>query len=222
MPPCPLPGDNPAAVKVVCTILAGPNGSGKSSIFEGLNSPGRFINADIEARRLNPTNPEAASFAAGKVVLRELAIAIQARESFVYETTLSSHQSVELIRRALDAGYRVELVFVALHDADLNVSRVATRVVEGGHDIPEPVIRRRYETSMARLGTAIRLVHSTMIHDNSAVSGPGLLLHIADDTIEVNNLDEAKALHVRIAAIVGEALDISPEAVFCAARPAVP
>jgi len=217
-----LPGDDPAGVRAVCTILAGPNGSGKSSIFRAVSPPGRFINADIVARRLDPSNPERVSFAAGKLVLRELAKAIQFQEDFVYETTLSSHQSIELIRRALDAGYEVGLVFVALRDADLNVARVAQRVSEGGHNIPEPIIRRRYDSSMTRLGDAIRLVHGTMIYDNSSISGPELLLQIANDIIEVNSLDEAKPLHVRIAAIVGEALDTSQDAVFRAAKPGAP
>jgi hypothetical protein len=70
--------------------LAGANGSGKSSLFAALKPPGVFINADVIARRLAPSYPEQASFAAGKVVLRELTAAIEARQDFVYETTLSS------------------------------------------------------------------------------------------------------------------------------------
>jgi predicted ABC-type ATPase len=156
------------------------------------------------------------------MVLRELAQAIRARQDFVYETTLSSHQSIELIRRARDAGYEVGLVFVALRDADLNVARVAQRVSEGGHDIPEPVIRRRYDISIRRLGDAIRLVHGVMIFDNSRISGPALLLQFSKDVIESNALDGAKPLHVLIATIVGEALGMRPDALLRASNPAVP
>jgi predicted ABC-type ATPase len=216
------PGSDRSGAAAVCTILAGANGSGKSSIFHALSLPGRFINADIVARHLDPSNPERVSFAAGKVVLRELTKAIQAQQDFVYETTLSSHQSIELIRRAIDTGYEVGLVFVALRDVDLHIARVAQRVSEGGHDIPEPVIRRRYDISMQRLVDAIRLAHGTMVFDNSFISGPLLLLQISKDIIEVNNLDDVQQLHVRIAATVGEALEISPDAVFRAARPDVP
>jgi predicted ABC-type ATPase len=216
------PGDEQPAQRAVCTILGGANGSGKSSIFTTLNLPGRFINADIFARGLNPSNPERASFAAGKLVLRELRRVLQARQDFVYETTLSSHQSIELIRGALDAGYEVGLVFVVLRDPSLNVARVAQRVSEGGHGIPEHVIHRRYKTSMERLAAAIRLAHGTLIFDNSEITGPTLLIQVALDMIEVNNLDAVRPLHFRLASIVGEALEISTDAVFRAAKPDVP
>ena len=151
-------------------------------------------------------------------MLGELRTAILNREDFVYETTLSSHQSIELIRRARDAGYEVGLVFVALRDANLHVARVAQRVSEGGHNIAEPVIRRRYASSMSHLGDAIRLAHGTMIYDNSSIAGPELLLQIDEAAIAVNNLDEARPLHARVAAVVGEALNMSPDAIFRAAK----
>jgi predicted ABC-type ATPase len=210
-------GNNPLGGSAVCTVIAGPNGSGKSSISRDLKPPGRFINADIVARRLDPSNPEGASFAAGKLVLHDLAKTIEAREDFVYETTLSSHQSIELIRRVRDAGYEVGLVFVALQDASLNVARVAQRVSEGGHDIPEAAVRRRYDSSMSRLVDAIRLVHGALIYDNSSIAGPELLLQIANNGVEVNRLDKAKPRHARLAAIVSEALDVSYETVLQAA-----
>jgi predicted ABC-type ATPase len=180
-----------------------------------MGPPGRFINADIVARQLDPSHPERVSFAAGRSVLRELARTIKARQDFVYETTLSSHQSIELIRHALlGAGYEVGLVFVALRDADLNVERVAQRVSEGGHDVPDLVVRRRYEPSMMRLGDALRLVHGTMVYDNSSSDGPELLLQIANDVIELNSLDAAKPMHLRIACIVGKALGMGMETVL--------
>ena len=120
----------------VCTIIGGPNGSGKSTIYDRLVLPGRLLNADVVARRINPDRPEAASIAAGRHVLTELARAVRTRETFVYETTLSSHQSIELMRAARRADYEVGLVFVVLNSAALNVERVAERVARGGHDIP--------------------------------------------------------------------------------------
>lgn len=103
-------GPDPQGGFAVCTILGGPNGSGKSSIFHELNPPGRFINADVIARQISPVHPESVSLAAGKQVLRELRQVIKDQQDFVYETTLSSHQSIELIRQTLDADYEVGLV----------------------------------------------------------------------------------------------------------------
>ena len=194
----------------VCRILGGTNGSGKSSLFETLNLPGPFLNADVVARGLNPHNPESASLAAGRLIVDRLAAVVEAREDFTYETTLSSHQSIALMQRAKDAGYEVGLVFVALSSADLNVDRVANRVATGGHNIPESVIRRRYDVSLRRLGAAIRLAESTLVFDNTDTGGPSLLIRISQRRIEANCLLADHLLHARVAAAVGEALELSP------------
>jgi len=207
-------GSNPA-----CTIIGGPNGSGKSTIYDRLELPGQFVNADLIARGLNPERPETASLLAGRRALAELARIVEARESFVYETTLSSRQSIKLMRTARDGGYEVGLVFVALNSADLNVQRVAERVARGGHDIPEDAIRRRYETALRRLPDAIRLADGSMLFDNSLSAGPRLLLQIKGAVVEMNNLDEADVFHCRLAELAGEALSIPTDAVFRAAKP---
>jgi predicted ABC-type ATPase len=203
----------------VCTILGGPNGSGKSSIYAALGLTGRFVNADLVARQLNPEHPQTVAVAAGKRVLRELVGLLAARQSFIYETTLSSHQSIDLMRRARDAGYEVNLAFVALRDAELHVERVALRVAAGGHDIPNVSIRRRYATSFVRLVEAIRLSDGTTIFDNSEMSGPRLLVQIARGVIGANHLDAALSFHQRIASIVGEAVGVPSPKVFASASP---
>jgi len=202
-----------------CTIIGGPNGSGKSTIYDRLALPGKFVNADVIARGLNPERPEAASLLAGKRTLAELARVLEAWENFVYETTLSSHQSIELMRVAGIGGYEMGLVFVALNSADLNVQRVAERVSRGGHDIPEDVIRRRYETALRRLPEAIRLADGSMVFDNSLSSGPRLLLRVQGSSIEENHLDEVDIFHCRLAELASDALSMPTDAVFRAARP---
>ena len=152
--------------------------------------------------------------AAGRQILTELVPTIKSRETFVYETTLSSHQSIELMRALERADYEVGLVFVASNSATLNVERVADRVARGGHDIPEAVIRRRYETVLRRLPEAIRTSDGSILFDNSISSGPRLLMQIRADVVEVNHLDEADAFHCRLASRVGEALGMSTDAVF--------
>ncbi len=123
------------------------------------------------------------------------------------------------MRAAKRAGYEVGLAFVVLNSADLNVERVAERVARGGHDVAEEVIRRRYETSLRRLPEAVRIDDGSILFDNSTSSGPQRLVQIRVDTIEVNTLDEADAFHRRLENAVGEALTMSTDAVFGAARP---
>ena len=76
------------------------------------------------------------------------------------------------MRHARESGYQVGLVFVALANAGLNVERVAERVKAGGHDIPEPVIRRRYPKAFRNLAQARPLAHGCLILEFGAVPGP--------------------------------------------------
>jgi predicted ABC-type ATPase len=171
------------------------------------------VNADVIARRLNPADPGRASLPAGRAVLHRLRALIGRRGDFVWETTLSSSQALALMRRARAAGYEIGLVFVVLARADLNVDRVAQRVSQGGHHIPEDIVRRRYEAAFEKLADAIPLAHATAIFDNTE-RVPALLLRIAGDVIEENRLDEAQPLHARIGKAVAEARKVSTETVF--------
>jgi predicted ABC-type ATPase len=44
--------------------------------------------------------------------------------------------------------YQVKLWFLSLPSEDIAISRVAERVVQGGHNIPEQVIRRRFKSGL--------------------------------------------------------------------------
>lgn len=181
-----------------CTILGGANGSGKSSIFDIIQPVGRFINADVVARRIDPISPERASLAAGREVLAELRSVVGRSEDFVYETTLSSEQSLSLMRSCRDAEYEINLVYVVLRNPDLNVLRVAERVRRGGHGIPEQTIRRRYEGSLEKLREAAALADNSLVFDNSALT-PELLLAVAEGQILSNALALSDPLHARLA-----------------------
>ena len=122
------------------------------------------------------------------------------------------------MRKARAAAYHVGLIFVVLHNVELNIFRVGERVKMGGHSIPEKDIRRRYRRALANLPEAIKLAHQTAIYDNSAMSHV-MLVEISDWRILFNSLDESDQTHCEIADAVGSGLDIAPHAVFRAARP---
>ncbi|WP_188797330.1 AAA family ATPase [Dyella nitratireducens] len=129
-------------------IIAGPNGAGKTTFArsflpEEAHCP-RFINADLIAAGLSPFEPEAAAVKAGRLMLEEIAECVRRGESFAFETTLSGFGYRRHIDQWRSLGYHVSLYFLALPDAQIALSRVAERVKQGGHDIPEPVIRRRF------------------------------------------------------------------------------
>lgn len=129
-------------------IIAGPNGAGKTTFARSFlpqeaQCP-RFINADLIAAGLSPFAPEAAAIKAGRLMLEEVAACVGRGESFAFETTLSGLGYLRHIDQWRVQGYRVDLYFLTLPSAQAALARVAERVSQGGHDIPEPVIRRRF------------------------------------------------------------------------------
>ena len=129
-------------------IIAGPNGAGKTTFArEFLTREAAcpvFVNADLIAAGLAPFAPDTAALQAGRVMLQELARHFAARTSFAFETTLSGRGYVRLIKEWQAAGYRIKLIFLQLASPEEAIARVAQRVRQGGHNIPEAVIRRRF------------------------------------------------------------------------------
>jgi predicted ABC-type ATPase len=163
------------SVKPRILIIAGPNGAGKTTFArEFLPAESErpiFVNADLIAAGLSPFDPSAAAMRAGRVMLEEIERHVRNRESFGIETTLSGNGYARLIPRWRQLGYRVELIFLALDDAEAAIARVAERVKQGGHDIPEPVIRRRFVSGRRNFEMVYRaLVNSWMLYDNNGES----------------------------------------------------
>lgn len=160
-------------------IIAGPNGAGKTTFARSFLPAEagvlRFINADLIAAGLSPFEPEAAAIKAGRLMLEEVKQSVADGASFALETTLSGHGYLRHIRRWQTLGYRVSLYFLSLSDADTAVARVAERVRQGGHHIPEPVIRRRFIAGMKNFIQHYRQqVDDWALYDNSG-SHPILL-----------------------------------------------
>ncbi len=163
-------------------ILAGPNGAGKSTVAKylltekyGINE---FVNADAIATGLSAFAPEDVAFEAGRIMLRRIDSLLKDKRSFAFETTLASKSFTRLIARAQSAGYRVTLIYVALPSAQLAKRRVARRVKEGGHTIPENVIERRFYRSLDNLINRYRLVvDEWLVYDNSVSTTPILVAH---------------------------------------------
>ena len=131
-------------------IIAGPNGAGKTTFARsflpeeaGLT---RFINADTIAAGLAAFAPETAAIRAGRLMLTEIDLCVQRGDSFAFETTLSGLSYLKHIKKWCSRGYQVSLYFLSLPNVETAIARVASRVRQGGHDIPEPVIRRRFAT----------------------------------------------------------------------------
>jgi predicted ABC-type ATPase len=138
-------------------ILAGPNGAGKTTFARSFLPQEanclRFINADLIAAGLSPFAPEAAALKAGRLMLSEIEGCVQRRESFAFETTLAGVGYVARIRHWRSMGYEVSLYFLTLPSPEMAILRVAARVRQGGHSIPESVIRRRLAAGLSNFET---------------------------------------------------------------------
>jgi predicted ABC-type ATPase len=147
------------------TVIAGPNGAGKSTAIAQLHPPGVVVNVDEIARDLRPSDEQ--NIRAARIALGSMEKLLASRADFNFETTLSSHQAIEVMRKARAIGYRLELAYIILRSPALHVARVQQRVAQGGHDIPVDVIQRRYACSLANLPKAVRLADQTIIYDNT-------------------------------------------------------
>ena len=157
------------------TVIAGPNGSGKTSVTSVLQDLGHalpnYLNADDLAATL--AEPDAARLAQTRV-REERDRSIEARQSVTYETVLSHESHLQAMRRAVDLGFYVRLIFVTTDDPVINIARIAQRVAKGGHSVPDDRVIARYTRTMTHsLPDAVRIADEAMIWDNSFAAPRG-------------------------------------------------
>lgn len=156
-------------------VIAGPNGAGKTTFARSFlpleaQCP-RFINADLIAAGLAPFAPESAAIRAGRLMIEEIASSATRGESFAFETTLAGLGYVSHIKNWRASGYQVSLFFLALPNPEVAIARVALRVSQGGHRVPEDVIRRRFAAGLRNFETAYKpAVSAWAMYDNEGAS----------------------------------------------------
>lgn len=177
----------------IVLVFAGPNGSGKSTVTKGFDIVGEYINADEIKKEKNCSDLEAAQFA---TALRE--DAVNNMRSFTFETVLSSSRNVELLKKAKNFGYQIEIVYVLTADPQINVSRVAQRVKNGGHDVPMDKIISRYYKSLNNISKIIQIADVMWVVDNSTEKAE-LIIYSKENRISINatslwNIERIKEL----------------------------
>jgi predicted ABC-type ATPase len=153
-------------------VIAGCNGAGKTTasytiLPEMLNCK-EFVNADSIAAGLSPFKPESVAFEAGRIMLSRIYQLISEKVDFGFETTLSAKSYIPLINIARETGYEITLLYFWLSSPEFAMSRVAERVKNGGHNIPNDIIERRYYRGLSNLFRLyIPVCDSWIIIDNS-------------------------------------------------------
>ena len=160
--------------KPVLIVIAGPNGSGKTTVTEQIlrhewMEDAIYINPDIVAQE------QFGDWNSAEAVKKSIAYCEALRErclteskSLIFETVLSRKDKVDYIRRAKDAGFFVRVFFVCTESPTINASRIARRVMQGGHDVPISKIISRYNLSIANCVEVARIVDRCYLYDNSA------------------------------------------------------
>lgn len=154
-------------------ILSGCNGSGKTTasytLLPEMLECTQFVNSDEFAKSLSPFNPAEASVVAGRYMLMRINYLMDRREDFSIETTLATRSLVGIITNAKELGYTVTILYFWVSSPELALQRVHKRVSEGGHNIPENVLRRRYEMGLRYFfETYAPICDRWLLADNSA------------------------------------------------------
>jgi predicted ABC-type ATPase len=130
-----------------------------------------FVNADGIAVGLSPFNPEKVAFEAGRIMLQRIEHLLLEMSDFAFETTLSTRSYVPLVRKAPKQGCNVTLLYFWLSSPEFAIQRVAQRVEEGGHNIPEDVIIRRYYRGIHNLmNLYIPICNNWIVVDNGEMT----------------------------------------------------
>lgn len=179
-------------------IISGCNGAGKTTasytILPEILDCKEFVNADEIAKGLSPFRPEKAGIEAGRLMLKRIKLLLDSGENFAFETTLSTKSYVNFIEKAKEENYQVTCLFFWLHSVELAISRVATRVQEGGHNIPEDVIRRRYENGLRNFFNLFLPRADNWLFVNNSGDTYEIIAEGTMDEITVNNTQQWKEL----------------------------
>ena len=171
-------------------IISGCNGAGKTTasytVLPEILDCREFVNADEIARGLSPFNPESMAIEAGRLMLKRIEELLSRNETFSIETTLATRSYLNLVQRAQAKGYTVRLLFFWLNSPELALQRVSERVAKGGHNIPEPIIRRRYVAGINNLFQLfMNEVDYWTIYDNSEYPAVQVASGGKDDEVNI-------------------------------------
>ena len=166
-------------------IIAGCNGAGKTTasftILPEMLQCKEFVNADEIAKGLSPFNPESVAIEAGRIMLRRMQELIRAKVDFAFETTLAPKTYKHLIELAKTEGYLITLIYFWLNSPDLAVARVKMRYANGGHDVGEKIVRRRYFSGLRNLFLLYLPLCNFWMMINSSVTPSQLIAEGADN-----------------------------------------
>ncbi|MEQ1949967.1 AAA family ATPase [Mesorhizobium yinganensis] len=189
-------------------LIAGPNGVGKTTYafrnVPAVSGSTNFVNLDEIARGLSPLEPRKAEREAARIVLARARDFIGRREVFTVETTMSGQTHLALMREAKAAGLSPTLLYFSVRDPDICLQRIARRVAEGGHDVPEPIVLRRFQRSHENLPAYCAAADLWRIYEASGVR-PCLAAEGQGSTVVHRDADSLAGANDYVRGFVGQA-----------------
>jgi predicted ABC-type ATPase len=180
-------------------IISGCNGAGKTTasmtVLPETLQCHEFVNCDEMAKGLNPLNPDSAKVAAARLMLPRIRRLIAHDADFAIETTLATKSYHALVKNAQEKGYDVKLLYFWLQSPELALQRVAERVRNGGHNVEEHIIRRRYAAGIRNLFKLyLPVVDYFILIDNSIMPREVIAEGNIHDAVKVYNEEKFKKL----------------------------
>ena len=155
------------------TIFAGMNGAGKSTLYhfqKSIFDPGLGVRINPD-EILQQNNGDWQNFAhqvkASKLALEKMNNCLDRGVSFNWETTIMGNFALNLITRAKALGYTINLNFLGVSKIEKSFRRIEHRVKNGGHGIPEKIVRHRFEHQFDNMGKVLSMVDKAILYDNS-------------------------------------------------------
>lgn len=175
--------ENMSDKKPMILVFAGPNGSGKSTITQFFDIIGEYTNADNIVAATGMSNKEAAEF-----VNKKRYAAIEEKRDFTFETVLSSHYNLDILKKAKENGYFIKCIFVLTVAPSVNVARVAARVASGGHGVDTDKIVSRYNKSLGNIKELLEICDIMHVYDNTFEPVRIIRKHKTDISVFPNEL----------------------------------
>ncbi len=153
-------------------VIAGPNGSGKTTFAKkflpAYAKCKSFINADLIAQGLSPFSPQIAAIRAGRLVIEQIHILANGNINFAFETTLSGKSYLRFLTDIKKKGYHIHLYFLWIPTPELAILRIKERVRDGGHNVPDQDIKRRFYRGLYNFFNFYKpLLNTWILFDNS-------------------------------------------------------
>jgi len=168
-------------------IIAGPNGAGKTTVTSQILKQEwvegcEYINPDFIARdKFGDWNSQEMILKAAQFAENQREKCLENQKSLIFETVLSAPDKIDFIQRAKQQNFFIRLFFICTDNPQINASRIAQRVMQGGHDVPIQKIISRYYKSIANCSLLSKAVDRLYVHDNSIENELPELLFRAND-----------------------------------------